>query len=85
VIDLMRPDTATRLAHMPAEGFVCVGPTGAPYWESARATAEESMLQCFGRASDLRLDDVARDGWRCVPVSIWPPTPSPALRSGGDQ
>jgi hypothetical protein len=68
-VPLLTPATAPLTSDIPVTGFVCVRPDGEPFWPSAHGSASESLRACFGPADPWRLDDLARDGWRCVPIA----------------
>lgn len=66
---LMTPVDAPKAGPYDFVGFVCVDPGGEPFWPSARGSSAESLRICFGASDAYRLDDLARNGWRCVPIA----------------
>lgn len=64
--ELLTPVTALSEPHLTFQGWVCVDPKGEPYWPSAGPDPDHSLRVCFGPADELRLHDLAVEGWRCV-------------------
>lgn len=75
--EILDPATATPPAELSVSGFVCVKPDGQPFWHSARATVEDSLFACFGgeEPGSRRLERLAEEGWRCIPIGGGPAAP----------
>lgn len=54
--------------------FLCIDPKGAPILSTLRTRREESIQACFGEyPTQKHIDERAREGWRCVPMTLGQP------------